>query len=42
MSQGRELGKDAVIDVEIDLDGQPWVGGQTQTVIDGALDWPLS
>ena len=42
VSQGRELGKDAVIDVEIDLDGQPWVGGQTQTVIDGALDWPLS
>lgn len=42
VSQGRELGKDAVIDVEIDADGQPWVGGQTQTVIDGALSWPFS
>lgn len=42
VSQGREMGKDAVIDVEIDEAGQAWVGGQTQTVIDGQLRWPVN
>lgn len=41
VSQGREMGKDAVIDVEIDEAGQAWVGGQTQTVVDGDLHWPV-
>lgn len=40
VSQGREIGHDAVIDIEYDGPGQVWVGGRTHTVIDGALHWP--
>lgn len=40
VSQGREIGRDAVIDVEIDGDSRVWVGGRTHLVIDGALRWP--
>ena len=40
VSQGREIGRDAVIDVEIDGDSRVWVGGRTHLVIDGALHWP--
>lgn len=38
VSQGRELGRDARLEVLIESDGV-WVGGQTCTVIDGRLDW---
>lgn len=41
VSQGREIGYDARLDVRIDH-GQVWVGGAARTVIDGTLDWPLS
>ena len=37
VSQGREIGHDAVIDVWIRDGGAIWVGGKTQTVIDGSL-----
>lgn len=37
VSQGREIGRDALIEVRYDDDGCSWIGGQTQTVIDGWL-----
>jgi PhzF family phenazine biosynthesis protein len=40
VSQGREIGHDAVIDIEFDAAAAVWVGGRTHTVIDGALRWP--
>jgi PhzF family phenazine biosynthesis protein len=40
VSQGREMGKDARLRVQIDDDGSIWVGGRSFTVIRGALDWP--
>ncbi len=40
VSQGRELGRNAVIDIEITAAGKVWVGGSTFTVIDGSLLWP--
>lgn len=39
VSQGREIGRDARILIRID-GASVWVGGQTQTVIDGHADWP--
>ncbi|MGQ0799788.1 MAG: PhzF family phenazine biosynthesis protein [Pseudomarimonas sp.] len=41
VSQGRELGRDAMIEVRYDASGRSWIGGQTQTVIDGRLNFPL-
>jgi PhzF family phenazine biosynthesis protein len=38
-SQGREVGRDGVIECEADGDGEAWIGGQTQTVVEGTLDW---
>jgi len=38
-SQGREVGRDGRVRVELDADGQVWIGGQVQPVIDGHLDW---
>ncbi len=40
VSQGRELGRDAMIEVRYDERGRSWIGGQTQTVIDGQLNFP--
>ena len=40
VSQGREMGHDAAITIRIDADGAVWVGGRTQTVIDGTATWP--
>lgn len=40
VSQGRELGRDAFIEVRYDAAGSSWIGGQTQTVIDGSLCFP--
>jgi PhzF family phenazine biosynthesis protein len=40
VSQGRELGRDARLRVTIESADSIWVGGQTRTVIDGALAWP--
>ena len=43
VSQGREMGRDASILLQIDQGAQPrvWVGGTTRTVIRGHVDWPL-
>ncbi|WP_115511361.1 PhzF family phenazine biosynthesis protein [Xanthomonas arboricola] len=39
VSQGREIGFDALLELRIDADGDVWSGGQVQTVIRGTLDW---
>jgi PhzF family phenazine biosynthesis protein len=39
VSQGREVGHDASITVRID-GASIWVGGQTNTIIDGTVVWP--
>jgi len=38
-SQGREVGRDGIVECAVDTDGEAWIGGQTQTVITGALHW---
>lgn len=38
-SQGRELGRDGRVHVDVDNLRNVWIGGQTQTVVDGTLDW---
>lgn len=38
-SQGREVGRDGRVEVEIDDDNEVWIGGQTQTVIVGEVTW---
>ncbi|WP_159015426.1 PhzF family phenazine biosynthesis protein [Cognatiluteimonas profundi] len=39
-SQGREVGRDGVVDVEVDAAGDVWIGGQVQRVIAGSVLWP--
>ena len=39
VSQGREIGRDARLSLEIDDEGQVWVGGQCHLVVDGRLHW---
>lgn len=41
-SQGRELGRDALLTLRIADDGRVWVGGHCAVVIDGSLAWPES
>jgi PhzF family phenazine biosynthesis protein len=38
-SQGREVGRDGIVHCAVDADGEAWIGGETQTVIAGRLDW---
>ncbi|HSR64428.1 MAG TPA: PhzF family phenazine biosynthesis protein, partial [Xanthomonadaceae bacterium] len=38
-SQGRELGRDGRIEVTVDAEGEAWIGGAVQLVIDGELHW---
>ena len=38
-SQGRELGRDGRVEIEVDDDGEVWIGGLSQPVIRGTLDW---
>ncbi|MGH8062836.1 MAG: PhzF family phenazine biosynthesis protein [Pseudoxanthomonas sp.] len=38
-SQGRELGRDGKVEVQIDAEGEVWIGGQVQAVIRGSVDW---
>jgi len=42
VSQGREIGHDARLRIDIDDTGAVWVGGRSHTVIDGTVDWPAS
>jgi len=39
VSQGREMGHDAEIDVRIERDGGIWVGGRATIVVSGSVDW---
>lgn len=39
ISQGREVGHDAIIELQVDQDGDVWSGGRVQTVIRGTIDW---
>jgi PhzF family phenazine biosynthesis protein len=38
-SQGRELGRDGQVHVDVDNLRNVWIGGQTQTVVNGTLAW---
>lgn len=38
-SQGREVGRDGRVQVEVDAEGTVWIGGQVQPVIDGNIRW---
>lgn len=40
VSQGREVGHDAIIELTIDADGDVWSGGRAVAVVTGTLDWP--
>ncbi|RZA20485.1 MAG: PhzF family phenazine biosynthesis protein [Lysobacteraceae bacterium] len=38
-SQGRELGRDGRVSLQVDADGEVWIGGEVRQVIEGTLDW---
>lgn len=38
-SQGREVGRDGRVEVEVDAAGDVWIGGATQQVIEGRIAW---
>lgn len=40
ISQGREVGYDAIIELHVDGDGEVWSGGRVVTAVRGELDWP--
>ena len=39
VSQGREIGFDARLDLRLDAAGDVWSGGEVRTVVRGMLDW---
>ena len=39
VSQGREVGHDARLHMQVDADGEVWAGGQVVSVIRGTIDW---
>lgn len=39
VSQGREVGHDAIIDLHVDGDGEVWSGGRVCDVVSGQIDW---
>jgi PhzF family phenazine biosynthesis protein len=38
-SQGREVGRDGIVECAVDAEGEIWIGGQTQTVVNGVMNW---
>ena len=40
ISQGREVGHDAIIDLHVDADGEVWSGGRVCDVVSGQIEWP--
>ncbi|MFC0678860.1 PhzF family phenazine biosynthesis protein [Lysobacter korlensis] len=38
-SQGREVGRDGYVEVQVDAEGEVWIGGRVQAVIRGHVDW---
>ena len=39
VSQGREVGHDAIIELTVDAEGEVWSGGRSCTVVDGHISW---
>ena len=39
ISQGREVGHDAIIELQVDAHGEVWSGGRVRTVVSGHIDW---
>lgn len=39
VSQGREVGHDAILELRVDGDGEVWSGGRVVTVVDGQIRW---
>ena len=39
VSQGREVGHAAIIELHVDDDGEVWSGGRVVTVVSGTIDW---
>ena len=39
ISQGREVGHDAIIELHVDDAGDVWSGGRVQTVVEGVIRW---
>ena len=39
ISQGREVGHDAIIELFVDGEGEVWSGGRVVTVVSGRIDW---
>ena len=39
ISQGREVGHDAIIELQVDDAGDVWSGGRVVTVVTGTIDW---
>lgn len=39
ISQGREVGHDAIIELTVDADGEVWSGGRVCSVVRGEMDW---
>lgn len=39
VSQGREVGFDARLELQVDPDGEVWSGGHVRTVVSGTIDW---
>ena len=37
---GREVGHDAIIELQVDAEGEVWSGGRAVAVVTGTLDWP--
>ncbi|MBN8715500.1 PhzF family phenazine biosynthesis protein [Thermomonas sp.] len=40
VSQGREVGFDAILELTVDAQGEVWSGGRAVPVVRGTLDWP--
>ena len=40
VSQGREVGYDARLDMQVDGEGEVWSGGRVVSVVRGTIDWP--
>lgn len=39
ISQGREVGHDAIIELQVDAQGEVWSGGRVRTVVSGSINW---
>jgi len=37
VSQGREVGRDGIVEVSVDADGEVWIGGECATVLSGSV-----